>query len=756
MKNQPKYKLKIIVTLSFLLAILLLCSTILFSFTLKRFVTNQIVENAQNTSAQLQSSVEQILEVMNNSLVQISLDSEVQSFSDRYELLDIFDYEDVYESLSRFRAINKYIDKLYVCYYQDGLAIDLNGIDARMTSIDQLSDKDMINAAVERCLSEQFKKILTVYNMSPQNKDTILVAAKSAPPMASVPRAVIVVTVKHSYFQELLQAISLEKECNVLVLDENGEFLFGKDSTQPIFNSENKQVNIEDKNFIFVSTVSQETGWEYVYQIPKQKITAQVRSIMMWLWIITIAMLGTALVGVRFLAAELYKPVKKVINTISTYGASGIDDNDDLKYINDKIYALIVEKKYAEKLIEENKPFLRNDALQKLINTEDPDESALIEHFHDYGVSFIEKAWYCTAVLSIHQLDVLSRYYDDKEVNAILLLEIEKIREIVLQNDNVTVEFIREQQDRKTVMLFSLNMKNERDCSRVLREIINAIFLMITEDIGEAVTIGVGNIHAPLSAVWKSYQEAKSAYQYRVIEGGNTIFFASDLPKIQKRGFIYPFQLENKLFNTLKYDDRAALDDALYDFFEYTRQNVRTVLFVGYLSVQIFNDILNFLHDLSIDSSFVCDDQNSELEDIVGLDTIDTVEAYFRDMLYEINDYIVNRKRDANKNLSNKIIAFIDEHYRDEDISLDMLSSKLYFSTSYIAREFKNATGKSIKEYITEKRIAEAKDMLSTRNVKISKVAMQVGYSNVRSFINIFKKHTGHTPGEYKDEELKG
>ncbi|OQB25933.1 MAG: HTH-type transcriptional regulator YesS [Firmicutes bacterium ADurb.Bin182] len=758
MKNQPKFKLRIIVTLSILLAVLLLLSTIVVSFMLKGLITKQIVENGRNTAAQLQSSVEQILEVMNNSLVQISLDTEVQSFSDRLDLLNIFDCESVYERLYRFRATNQYIDKLYVCYYQDGMVIDLNGIDARMTSIEKLSDKDIIDAAVERCLSERFQKIFTVYNIAEPGEDTLLVATKPAPPMASVPRAVIVVTVKQSYFQEVLQAISLEDERNIFVLDENGRFLFGKDSRQPIFSIDGARetVSTGSEDNVVVSIKSQETGWNYVYEIPKHQIRMQVNGIMMWLWIIAVAMLFTAFIGARFLAEELYKPVRKVINTIGGYEAPSSVRHDEMSFINENIKTMMAEKKQAEKLVEENKPFLRDDALHKLITIEDADETAILERFNNYDVSYIPNAWYCTVILSVRHLDALSKHYSEMEINTILLYVMEKIREVANGYDNVEMEFIRGQESRKMVLLFSLNIRDENTRNKTLGDILNDIFKKVTNDIGVAVSIGVGNVRPELSSVWKSYQEANSAYQYRIIAGDNTIIYANELPEIEKRGFVYPFKLENKLFDAIKHNDRAAIDEAFGKFIEYIRKNAQATPHISHLAVQILNDTLNFLQERSIDSSMIFGDLNSIFDDIMKLDTIDAIETYFKDIFNNISDYIINRKTQESSSLSGKIIAFIDANYRNEEVCLDVLARKLYFSVSHIVKVFKNATGKSIKEYITEKRIAEAKDLLSSGNVKIRDVARHVGYSNVRSFINIFKKYTGFTPGDYKDEVLRG
>ena len=102
--------------------------------------------------------------------------------------------------------------------------------------------------------------------------------------------------------------------------------------------------------------------------------------------------------------------------------------------------------------------------------------------------------------------------------------------------------------------------------------------------------------------------------------------------------------------------------------------------------------------------------------------------------------------------MSQIILAFLDQHFADEDISLTLVAGELHFSPSHLAREFKADTGKSIKEYITEKRIRAAKQLLADPTVKVGDVARKVGYSNARSFINIFKKYTGLTPGEYKEQ----
>ena len=68
----------------------------------------------------------------------------------------------------------------------------------------------------------------------------------------------------------------------------------------------------------------------------------------------------------------------------------------------------------------------------------------------------------------------------------------------------------------------------------------------------------------------------------------------------------------------------------------------------------------------------------------------------------------------------------------------------------YLEKLFKNFKGMPIKEYITYKRIEEAKKLLGNSRLKIKEIGEKVGYGNIHSFISIFKKHQNESPTEYR------
>ena len=84
------------------------------------------------------------------------------------------------------------------------------------------------------------------------------------------------------------------------------------------------------------------------------------------------------------------------------------------------------------------------------------------------------------------------------------------------------------------------------------------------------------------------------------------------------------------------------------------------------------------------------------------------------------------------------------------DISPSRLAESLGVSLGYLSTVFKRQTGKTVSQYILDKRMDYAKYILSTTNMQIQNVALHCGIMDVQYFSKLFKKHTGKTPTEYR------
>jgi AraC-like DNA-binding protein len=78
------------------------------------------------------------------------------------------------------------------------------------------------------------------------------------------------------------------------------------------------------------------------------------------------------------------------------------------------------------------------------------------------------------------------------------------------------------------------------------------------------------------------------------------------------------------------------------------------------------------------------------------------------------------------------------------------VAAQVHLSERHLARLFARETGRSILEYLTDLRIEAASQLLLDETLPIKQVARQVGYPDAHYFTTLFGKHTGLTPGVYR------
>ncbi len=97
-----------------------------------------------------------------------------------------------------------------------------------------------------------------------------------------------------------------------------------------------------------------------------------------------------------------------------------------------------------------------------------------------------------------------------------------------------------------------------------------------------------------------------------------------------------------------------------------------------------------------------------------------------------------------------KTIALID-YDLSSSLSLSSLAQAQNISSGYLATIFKKETGKTVTEFVIDRRMAFAMRLLSTTRLQVQTVALHCGIMDVQYFSKVFKKKTGKTPKEYRE-----
>ena len=94
-----------------------------------------------------------------------------------------------------------------------------------------------------------------------------------------------------------------------------------------------------------------------------------------------------------------------------------------------------------------------------------------------------------------------------------------------------------------------------------------------------------------------------------------------------------------------------------------------------------------------------------------------------------------------------RVVQCVNEHYRELDFNVSKAAELLGMNMAYVSKLFKQQTGIGLLNYISGLRVKYAKQCILERHISVAEAAKEAGFENINTFIRIFKKYEGTTPG---------
>ena len=102
------------------------------------------------------------------------------------------------------------------------------------------------------------------------------------------------------------------------------------------------------------------------------------------------------------------------------------------------------------------------------------------------------------------------------------------------------------------------------------------------------------------------------------------------------------------------------------------------------------------------------------------------------------------------KSVAMRVREYVDAEYCSNALSLESVAAYVHKTPAYISRVFKNELGCNFSDYLTEKRMRLAAQLLAKPEGKVYRIAAQCGYADTSNFIRVFKRFYGVSPMEYR------
>jgi two-component system, response regulator YesN len=298
--------------------------------------------------------------------------------------------------------------------------------------------------------------------------------------------------------------------------------------------------------------------------------------------------------------------------------------------------------------------------------------------------------------------------------------------------------------------------KGDRICAVInhneeisMKELASEIVMHAASFLKAAVSVGIGKVQIGVKGVRNAYQTATEALNRSFyIDESSTVVSWSEHSGESQVSARELSEARNLVLQTFLMKNRELMRtecEALFEKIEGHSAGSREKTIIA-----AYGTILEWTEGLA-EIGIVVDETELQhhLDALQSLTKYAQVKAYLR----EVGEGIIQRLETGGKDGQQlkAIKEYIDNHFM-ENITLEGVASKIFMNPYYFSSFFKKHTRMNFKQYLTEVRMKQAVKLLLQTELMVYQIAEQVGYNNARQFSDMFKKHYGKLPQEFRGQ----
>ncbi|MHA6482533.1 response regulator [Paenibacillus sp. strain BS8-2] len=266
------------------------------------------------------------------------------------------------------------------------------------------------------------------------------------------------------------------------------------------------------------------------------------------------------------------------------------------------------------------------------------------------------------------------------------------------------------------------------------------------------VTIGVGRPVKGFESLTIPFREAGIALLYRLVVGGDKVI---DYHNAVQSQFIKPdmkkwsWEALEQAINEGRQDETERLVGISI---EDLCAKAQTPELVHQQICKLLIQYYELSEDLGMTRDWLGDkDIRTLLVEICSISSSAELIEVCRVLLGNLAAGIAAGNSPADRDPIQVAERYLEKHYQ-EALTLKELADKVFLNAAYFSTLFKQRTGSTFVERLTELRMEEAKRRLASTDEKIVGIAETTGFSNIRHFNRVFKNESGVTPKEYRED----
>lgn len=567
----------------------------------------------------------------------------------------------------------------------------------------------------------------------------------------------LTILIDEEKIHDMTRHIELANQSSIYLVSQNFDVISSTQDAQPLpaallnemkMNSGFFNYTLNEQSVIVSYTSSDQFGWYYIAIIPEELYLKKMKEVKRFSFVALILFLLLGSYAAYKIAYYNYSPIKKVIEALSARSIKPKQvEMNELDFIMEMVNVSWNEEKDIKNKLNQQLPILRSNYLHRLLHGYIEPDDQKTQSFQFLEISFP----YPHFAVVLVEIDSLSRFTNNPSEKqwALARFIISNLAVDAIYDYHMihAIELKRE----RLALIVNLTAEHIEDQRCHIQTIVSKLHHMVEDRFKLDTSFAVSQIHSSIEQISEAYIEAAAALEYKLVNESLSIFYFHTIRNEQLL-YQYPVETEFQLINCIRGGDSDKVVQLLNDLFDKNLRNEtvapelrRCLLF------SLAGTLLRILNSDSTSLKKFSEQDMNPVQQLLSCRTTDEMYLKTKELYLIVTDSFRSERSDHNEQLLQQIQNYIDTHYADPNMSLNLLAEHLQITPQYISQVFKKISGFNFSNYLTAVRLSHAKKLMENSQLTNSQIASMVGYTSDAVFIRVFKKVEGLTPGKYRE-----
>jgi two-component system, response regulator YesN len=665
----------------------------------------------------------------------------------------------IIQELDRFQGGSKHVDSV-VLYLKNSESI--LSTEYGYTPLNEFPNSEFIESS--RRLADDLHLVARkiIPQKTQQDSGSILLTLLKKIPYSKTDEAILIVNLDvNKIYEGMVSNIKSDSGASLLAVDETGnlllnggntpivnELLSNKDFRSFIQNIEAKEqltnIAVKGHNYLIASVYSDYLGVKFIWVSSKDQLYEVYKSLRNLNIVNSLLALLILWLFAAWHAQRVTRPMDDLLQVVDS---TMMRKRNIFEGIGKAVKEIVTSNEVLKRKLDSMLPLYQKNFLQSLLTAQGALSPDTIKGMDEYSIILHHDYIYIVVLEFIGTQETMER----DQVDSVYLFALEEMLDQTMKYHKLD-GYKANMDNRKYALIINVSESDESEGKRRILNFLKQLLQHVSEHLPNDMAVGVSRRQSSVFHLPEQYQECLRAIQYRTIDDANPILFADEVYVEEKRSESPFIPLEEKLEMYMNLGQAEKANELVAEAFE-GMKNKTAEQFHEQMMI-LMSIFLKLTDRIQIDLRTEMKVKEHPLELLANIQTIREAQSLFNMIIQTICAITTDRRKSLEHSHLSKIISYIDSNY-SEDLSIDMLSQKVNISPSYIFKIIREHTQTTFTEYITHKRMEKACELLQT-NMKVQDIALQVGYSTSKYFIQVFKKMKGITPNDYRKMHASG